>query len=256
MIVVDELGWEINHFELHLPPKEGPYMAPGTTPETWSHVHMILNHFPTVGFVFALVFYLIALAMNNDVHEARRPRRLRHLRRIGRPDLCHRRRFDVGVDRPSDPGDFQGADQRAPRHGVVDAVRPCVYRRRGLDRAVAVSAPRTLFQPIAVSGPGLRDRHSAHNGRNRSPRRTDQSPGDPIADGHPADRSESRLDSRHRIADQQRDLVRAVADRALLRLLADLRHGSVGGGCACWDSRNPYRSPPCTGYSPWAFSAC
>jgi uncharacterized membrane protein len=67
MIVADELGWEINHFELHLPPKEGPYMAPGTTPETWSHVHMILNHFPTVGFVFALVFYLIALAMNNDV---------------------------------------------------------------------------------------------------------------------------------------------------------------------------------------------
>jgi len=67
MIVADELGWEINHFELHLPPKEGPYMAPGTTPETWSHVHMILNHFPTVGFVFAIVFYLIALALNNDV---------------------------------------------------------------------------------------------------------------------------------------------------------------------------------------------
>jgi uncharacterized membrane protein len=67
MIVTDELGWEINHFELHLPPKEGPYMAPGTTPETWSHIHMILNHFPTVGFVFALVYYLIALAINNDV---------------------------------------------------------------------------------------------------------------------------------------------------------------------------------------------
>jgi uncharacterized membrane protein len=66
MIVADELGWEINHFELHLPPKEGPYMAPGTTPETWSHVHMILNHFPTVGMVFALVFYIIALVMNND----------------------------------------------------------------------------------------------------------------------------------------------------------------------------------------------
>jgi uncharacterized membrane protein len=67
MAVVGELGWEINHFELHLPPKVGAYMAPGTTPQTWSHVHMILNHFPTVGFVFALVFYLIALAMNNDV---------------------------------------------------------------------------------------------------------------------------------------------------------------------------------------------
>ncbi len=63
MIVADELGWEINHFELHLPPKEGLYLAPGTTPETWSHVHMILNHFPTVGFVFALTFFLIALAV-------------------------------------------------------------------------------------------------------------------------------------------------------------------------------------------------
>jgi len=67
MIYVDEVGWEINHFELHLPPKEGPYLAPGTTPETWSHVHMIINHFPTVGLVFALTFYLIALAVNNDV---------------------------------------------------------------------------------------------------------------------------------------------------------------------------------------------
>jgi uncharacterized membrane protein len=66
MIVVDELGWEIHHFELHLPPKEGPYMAPGTTPEVWSHIHMALNHFPTVGMVFALTFYLIALAINND----------------------------------------------------------------------------------------------------------------------------------------------------------------------------------------------
>jgi uncharacterized membrane protein len=67
MIVVGELGWEINHFELHLPAKVGPYMAPGTTPEAWSHVHMILNHFPTIGFVVALVFYITALVVNNDV---------------------------------------------------------------------------------------------------------------------------------------------------------------------------------------------
>ncbi len=111
MVVVDELGWEINHFELHLPPKEGPYMAPGTTPETWSHVHMILNHFPTVGFVFALVFFLIALATNNEVMKRAEPRRLRHLRHPGRADLRHRRRFDVGADRSSDPGDHQGPDQ-------------------------------------------------------------------------------------------------------------------------------------------------
>jgi len=59
MIVVGELGWEINHTELRL--------ATQKTPQIWSHVHIILNHLPTVGFVFALVFYLAALAMNNVV---------------------------------------------------------------------------------------------------------------------------------------------------------------------------------------------
>ncbi len=67
MVVVGELGWEINHPELRLAPKVGGYLAPGTTPQTWSHVHMILNHFPTVGFVIALCFYLAALVLNNDV---------------------------------------------------------------------------------------------------------------------------------------------------------------------------------------------
>jgi uncharacterized membrane protein len=66
MMVVGELGWEVNHPELRLPPKVGGYLAPGTTPQDWSHVHMILNHFPTVGFVIALAFYVIALVMDND----------------------------------------------------------------------------------------------------------------------------------------------------------------------------------------------
>jgi uncharacterized membrane protein len=66
MIAVDEFGFEVNHHELHLPPKEGGYLAPGTTPELWSHVHMILNHFPTVGFVVALGFFVIGLFIKND----------------------------------------------------------------------------------------------------------------------------------------------------------------------------------------------
>src|SRR5712671_2634998 len=48
MVVVGELGWEINHPELQLDP------ATQKTSQIWSHVHLILNHFPTVGFVFAL----------------------------------------------------------------------------------------------------------------------------------------------------------------------------------------------------------
>jgi uncharacterized membrane protein len=59
MAVVGELGWEINHTELRLPTQR--------TPQIWSHVHIIVNHLPTVGFVFALVFYVVALAMKNVV---------------------------------------------------------------------------------------------------------------------------------------------------------------------------------------------
>src|SRR5262249_5050781 len=61
MVLVGELGWEINHHELSLPPE-----AHETT-QVWSHVHIILNHFPTIGFVFALVVYVIGLVINNIV---------------------------------------------------------------------------------------------------------------------------------------------------------------------------------------------
>jgi uncharacterized membrane protein len=64
MVVVDELGWEINHHELQrvVPPAQ----AATATPQTWSHVHMIVNHIPTVGFVMTLAFYVVGLIANND----------------------------------------------------------------------------------------------------------------------------------------------------------------------------------------------
>ena len=65
VIVVDEVGWEISHHELE---RVVPAALVATaTPQTWSHVHIVLNHFPTVGFVMVLAFYVIALVMNNDV---------------------------------------------------------------------------------------------------------------------------------------------------------------------------------------------
>src|SRR5262252_6823643 len=64
MIVVDELGWEINHHELQRVVSAAD--AATATPQAWSHVHMILNHFPTVGWVMALMFYVIARVANND----------------------------------------------------------------------------------------------------------------------------------------------------------------------------------------------
>jgi uncharacterized membrane protein len=61
MIIVGELGWEINHTELRLNP------ATQKTSQIWSHVHIILNHFPTVGFVITLGLYITALVINNEV---------------------------------------------------------------------------------------------------------------------------------------------------------------------------------------------
>ena len=60
MVVDGELGWQVNHHELRLD------AAAQRTPQAWSHAHMILNHFPTVGFAFALGFYVIGL-VGNDV---------------------------------------------------------------------------------------------------------------------------------------------------------------------------------------------
>jgi uncharacterized membrane protein len=64
MTVTDELGWEINHHELQrvVPAAQ----AATATSQAWSHVHLILNHFPTVGFVMTLAFYVIGLIANSD----------------------------------------------------------------------------------------------------------------------------------------------------------------------------------------------
>ncbi len=74
MLIVGELGWEISHRELHAVIKAGVNLPSGSdipegqaTPQLWSHVHMILNHFPSVGLVTALAFYLAAFYLNNDV---------------------------------------------------------------------------------------------------------------------------------------------------------------------------------------------
>src|SRR5262249_40468526 len=68
MIVVDEFGWEISHHELQrVVPAD---QAATATPQAWSHVHMILNHFPTIGWVMALTFYVVALIANTDGRKA------------------------------------------------------------------------------------------------------------------------------------------------------------------------------------------
>jgi uncharacterized membrane protein len=60
--VTGELGLEMNHREL-----QSTIVIPDvSTSPVWPHVHLILNHVPTVGFVFAIVFYVMALFANND----------------------------------------------------------------------------------------------------------------------------------------------------------------------------------------------
>jgi hypothetical protein len=59
-IVVGLDSWQINHPELRA-------VAAGKgTPQIWSHVHIVLNHFPTIGFVVALGFFVIALLTDDN----------------------------------------------------------------------------------------------------------------------------------------------------------------------------------------------
>ena len=76
MIAAGESGWEINHQELGLSPvanavsglPSGSDIPEGQgTPQAWSHFHIILNHFPSIGLVIALFFFVVALVMDNDV---------------------------------------------------------------------------------------------------------------------------------------------------------------------------------------------
>src|SRR5262245_63735894 len=60
-MVAGELGWDINHNELRINPEQLK------TSQVWSHAHMILNHFPTIGFVIGLGVYVGALVLDNIV---------------------------------------------------------------------------------------------------------------------------------------------------------------------------------------------
>ena len=53
-VVADELGLKINHREL----QSIISIADISTSQVWSHAHIILNHVPTAGIVFAIAFLL------------------------------------------------------------------------------------------------------------------------------------------------------------------------------------------------------
>ena len=61
--VADELGWKINHRELQV----AATIPDISTSQAWSHAHLILNHIPTAGIVFAIALFVVALVANNDV---------------------------------------------------------------------------------------------------------------------------------------------------------------------------------------------
>jgi uncharacterized membrane protein len=62
-VLIVTSGWEINHREL----QSNVIIPDVSTPPIWPHVHMILNHAPTVGWSFALAFFVVALVANNDL---------------------------------------------------------------------------------------------------------------------------------------------------------------------------------------------
>jgi uncharacterized membrane protein len=57
-----EFGFQARHHEL----QSIVEIPDVSTSQVWSHAHLILNHVPTAGFVFALVFYFVALVSGND----------------------------------------------------------------------------------------------------------------------------------------------------------------------------------------------
>ena len=61
MAVASELGFETSHREL----QSSVVIPDVTTSPIWPHAHVIVNHVPTVGFAFAIFFYLVALLINN-----------------------------------------------------------------------------------------------------------------------------------------------------------------------------------------------
>jgi uncharacterized membrane protein len=76
MILSGESGWEINHQELGLSPvasavsglPSGSDIPEGQgTPQAWSHFHIILNHFPSIGLVIGLFFFVVAIVTKNEV---------------------------------------------------------------------------------------------------------------------------------------------------------------------------------------------
>ncbi len=61
-VVAGEIGFGIDHRELF-----STVVIPDvSTSPLWPQAHLILNHVPTAGFVFALFFYLVALITRND----------------------------------------------------------------------------------------------------------------------------------------------------------------------------------------------
>jgi hypothetical protein len=62
-VVIVAGGWDLGHREL-----ESTAAIPDvTTPTAWPQVHLILNHAPTAGFVFALAIFVVALVIKNDL---------------------------------------------------------------------------------------------------------------------------------------------------------------------------------------------
>jgi len=62
-VVADELGLKVDHTELQL----AVTIPDISTPQAWSHAHLILNHIPTAGFVFAIALFITALVADNDL---------------------------------------------------------------------------------------------------------------------------------------------------------------------------------------------
>ena len=63
-------------------------------PQSWSHLHILISVFPSVGFVFVLGVYIAGLRTGNDFVRRICLAMFCHVGAAVHPDLCQRHRFD------------------------------------------------------------------------------------------------------------------------------------------------------------------
>ena len=127
-------------------------------PQSWSHVHILIGVFPTVGFLFGLGVYVAGLLTGNDL-----VRRV-CLAMFGMLGLLSIPIYVSGIRSMADlSGNSRFSRDAIATHyvwGMVALAITCNQRSRRRHRAVAIMARPPSRRRSVPSGIGTYDRHS------------------------------------------------------------------------------------------------